>query len=74
MALMSALVKSVMESGADGIIIDIECHTSNSLPNIVIVGYANKAIDKAYQSVKERFSWEKNLTEQIDLYNSLIAK
>jgi glycosyltransferase involved in cell wall biosynthesis len=37
-------------------------------------GFTEKAIDKAYQSVKERFSWEKNLSEQIHVYNSLIGK
>jgi magnesium chelatase family protein len=53
---MSAQVKSVMESGADGIIIEIECHTSNSLPNIVIVGYANKAIDEAKERIRSAFA------------------
>jgi magnesium chelatase family protein len=53
---MSAQVKSVMETGADGIIIDIECHTSNSLPNIIIVGYANKAIDEAKERIRSAFA------------------
>lgn len=45
-----------MEAGAEGIVIDIECHVSNGLPNIVIVGYANKAIDEAKERIRSAFA------------------
>lgn len=42
--------------GSSGIVIDIECHVSNGLPNIVIVGFANKAIDEAKERIRSAFS------------------
>lgn len=35
---------------------DVECHLSNSLPNIVIVGIANKAVDEAKERIRGAFS------------------
>lgn len=45
-----------MENGGDGTIIDVECHLSNSLPNIVIVGIANKAVDEAKERIRGAFA------------------
>lgn len=45
-------VRSVLDSGGKSTIIDIECHLSNSLPNIVIVGFASKAVDEAKERVR----------------------
>ncbi len=53
---MSARVQTIIDSGARGTLIDIECHVSNGLPNIVIVGYANKAVDEAKERVRSAFS------------------
>lgn len=45
-------IRSVLDSGGKSTIIDIECHLSNSLPNIVIVGFASKAVDEAKERVR----------------------
>lgn len=47
---------SVSESGMKGMVVDIECHMSNGLPAIVIVGYANKAVDEAKERVRSAFT------------------
>jgi magnesium chelatase family protein len=53
---MKSKVASVIESGFGGHIIEAECHLSNGLPNIIIVGYANKAVDEAKERVRSAFS------------------
>ncbi len=45
-------IKSIIEHGNDGLIITIECHISNSLPNIVVVGFANRSIDEARERIR----------------------
>jgi magnesium chelatase family protein len=55
----SSTVQSILETGTSGIIVTIECHLSNSLPNIVIVGYANKAVDEARERLRGAFSQSK---------------
>jgi magnesium chelatase family protein len=55
----SSIVQSILETGTSGIIVTIECHLSNSLPNIVIVGYANKAVDEARERLRGAFSQSK---------------
>ena len=49
---MSACVQSIIASGFDGTIVDIECSLSNNLPLIVIVGFANKAVDEAKERIR----------------------
>lgn len=39
-----------------GIGIDIECHISNGLPNIIIVGFGNKAVDEAKERIRSAFT------------------
>lgn len=53
---MSATVQSIISTGSSGIIVDIECHLSNNLPNIVIVGFANKAVDEAKERLRGAFA------------------
>jgi len=53
---MSASVKSIIGFGAGGILVDIECHTSKSLPNIVIVGFANKTVDESKERIRGAFT------------------
>ncbi len=53
---MSAQVQSIISTGATGIVLDIECHLSNNLPNIVIVGFANKAVDEAKERIRGAFA------------------
>lgn len=51
-----ANVLSIIENSMSGIVVDIECHISNGLPAIVIVGFGNKAIDEAKERVRSAFS------------------
>ena len=53
---MGAKVKSIIESGLQGILAEIECHISNGLPSIVIVGFANKAVDEAKERLRGAFT------------------
>jgi magnesium chelatase family protein len=53
---MSTKVQSLIAVGTRGQIIDIECHLSKSLPNIVIVGFANKAVDEAKERLRGAFA------------------
>jgi magnesium chelatase family protein len=53
---MSARVSTILESGLSGVAVDIECHISNGLPSIVVVGFGNKAIDEAKERIRSAFS------------------
>ncbi len=53
---MSARVQSIVDVGPHGMVVDIECHISNGLPAIVIVGFANKAVDEAKERIRSAFS------------------
>ncbi|MGH7196107.1 MAG: YifB family Mg chelatase-like AAA ATPase [Candidatus Saccharimonadales bacterium] len=49
-------VRAIADSGTKGIVIDVECSLSNNLPNIVIVGFANKAVDEAKERLRGAFT------------------
>lgn len=49
-------ILSLLESGAHGLVVTIECSLSNNLPNIVIVGYAGKAVDEARERIRSAFA------------------
>lgn len=53
---MSVKVYSAASSGGADQIIEVECHLSNGLPNIIIVGFASKAVDEAKERVRSAFS------------------
>lgn len=53
---MSTQVQSIIAHGASGIVVDIECHLSNNLPNIVIVGFANKSVGEARERIRGAFA------------------
>ncbi|MDB5175892.1 MAG: putative chaperone, magnesium chelatase family protein [Candidatus Saccharibacteria bacterium] len=53
---MSVQVQSIINKGSTGLVVDIECHLSNNLPNIVIVGFANKAVDEAKERLRGAFA------------------
>jgi magnesium chelatase family protein len=53
---MGAVVKSIISLGATGIPVDIECHISNSLSNIVIVGFVNKTVDESRERIRGAFT------------------
>ncbi len=45
-------IKSIIEHGGNGLIVTVECHISNSLPTIVVVGFANRSIDEAKERIR----------------------
>lgn len=47
---------TILESGMHGLRVDIECHISNGLPNIIVVGFGNKAIDEAKERMRSAFA------------------
>lgn len=49
-------VKTVVDSGFEGTLVDVECHLSNNLPNIIIVGLANKSVDEAKERIRSGFA------------------
>lgn len=53
---MKAKVHSVIGHGVKGLVVDIECSLSNSLPGIVIVGSAAKSVDEAKERLRAAFS------------------
>ncbi|MDZ7785781.1 MAG: YifB family Mg chelatase-like AAA ATPase [Candidatus Saccharibacteria bacterium] len=55
---MNARVSSIA-AGIDGTLIDVECVLTNGLPNLVIVGFANKAVDEAKERVRSAFASSK---------------
>lgn len=52
-------VRSVLHTGTNGVIVDIECHFSNGLPSIVIVGLGNKAIEESKERIRGAFASSK---------------
>ncbi len=57
---MNPTIQSVLDHGSNGAIIDIECHISSGLPNMIIVGLGNKAIDEAKERVRSAFTSSKH--------------
>lgn len=53
---MVTWLQTIAESGNQGVVVDVECHTSNGLPQIIIVGFANKAVEEARERVRSAFS------------------
>ncbi len=49
-------IQSILDNSANGVLIDIECHLSNSLPNITIVGFASKSVDEAKERIRGAFA------------------
>ena len=46
-------IRSILDNS---LIIDIECHVTNGLPSIVIVGVVNKAVEEAKERVRSAFA------------------
>jgi len=53
---MKTTIKSILLIGVSGLVIDIECHLSNGLPAMVIVGLGNKAVDEAKDRIRSAFA------------------
>ncbi|HVX23811.1 MAG TPA: YifB family Mg chelatase-like AAA ATPase [Candidatus Saccharimonadales bacterium] len=51
-----ASTHSIITHGSSGTLVEIECHLSNNLPNIIIVGFANKAVDEAKERIRGAFA------------------
>jgi len=56
---MSAIVQSILDAGNQAVTINVECHVSNGLPSIVIVGFANKAVDESKERIRSAFASSK---------------
>jgi len=56
---MSNITQSILHTGSGGILIDIECAITNGLPNIIVVGLGNKAIDEAKERIRSAFTCTK---------------
>ena len=54
---MTKGVKSIVDhAGSGAAIVDVECHITNGLPAVVIIGYASKAVDEAKERLRASFS------------------
>jgi magnesium chelatase family protein len=53
---MSAKVHSIIAQGAKGTVVDIECHLSNNLPTIIIVGSASTPVAEAKERIRGAFA------------------
>jgi magnesium chelatase family protein len=50
-------IKSIVDySGAESVLINVECHITNGLPAIIIIGYASKAVDEAKERLRASFT------------------
>ncbi len=47
---------TLLDAGFGGTLIDVECTITNGLPNIIIVGFANKAVDEAKERIRGAFA------------------
>lgn len=56
---MSERVLGVTDNGGKAQLISVECHITSGLPAIIIVGFANKAIDEAKERLRAAFSASK---------------
>lgn len=50
-------IKSIINfSGTDAVVANVECHITNGLPAVVIIGYASKAVDEAKERLRAGFA------------------
>lgn len=49
---MAAHTKSIVDVGLEGVPIEVECHLSNGLPSVTIVGLAGKALDESKERLR----------------------
>ncbi len=54
---MTKAVKSIADhTGTSALLVGVECHITNGLPAIVIIGYASKAVDEAKDRLRASFA------------------
>jgi magnesium chelatase family protein len=56
---MGSICQSLVRHGTDNIVISVECHISNNLPTIIIVGHASKTVSEAKDRVRAAFAASK---------------
>jgi magnesium chelatase family protein len=50
-------VRSIVDhSGTAALLVNVECHITNGLPAIIIIGYASKAVDEAKERLRASFA------------------
>lgn len=50
-------VKSLVDySGTDSALVNVECHITNGLPSVIIIGYASKSVDEAKDRLRASFA------------------
>src|SRR5579871_5418586 len=55
--IMTGSVKSIIEyAGMEGLPVNVECHITNGLPGIIIIGYASKSVDDAKERLRASFT------------------
>jgi len=52
---MASKTYTTNELGMDGLLVEVECQSSNGLPGVVIVGMASKAVDEAKERLRSAF-------------------
>lgn len=51
------MIKSIVDSSGSGAaLVNVECHITNGLPSVVIIGYASKAVDEAKERLRASFT------------------
>lgn len=53
------VVLSLIAVGSAGLVVEIECHLANNLPNIIIVGFTNKAVTEGRKCLRGAFASSK---------------
>lgn len=54
---MIKAVRSIVDhSGSAALLVNVECHITNGLPAIIIIGYASKAVDEAKERLRASFA------------------
>ena len=52
---MTSVVHGISDASGAAHVIDVECHITNGLPAIIIIGFANKAVDEAKERLRAAF-------------------
>ncbi|MGA3150732.1 MAG: YifB family Mg chelatase-like AAA ATPase [Candidatus Saccharimonadales bacterium] len=53
---MKKPVKSIVDYMGGGVVVDVECHITNGLPSVLIIGDASKAVDEAKERLRASFA------------------
>lgn len=52
---MNGAIRSITDSGGSATVITVECHITQGLPNVIVVGLANRAVDEAKERIRAAF-------------------